>query len=276
MPTKIEITCFTDLKGSTALAEQMGHQAFAPLLQEHLRLGESLAIRNYGKYVKNIGDAHMVRFEFVEHALAFASQLQQSCADRPGVAELSTPVRVSLFQGAVEPVGDDVFGSGVNQAARLQGVTQAGNVTINKDLFETMKKVYSEGVAEQYCTSIGQHELKGIEGQQLLYNFDWLKYAEAMPGASLASPLYDHLRQAGIEPSNFTELDLNHPGRVIWPVVPRDLATAIHRGQVELIRLLTLIGWQVTVLIADCGGDTEYLSTKMCTLRPFNVASSLT
>lgn len=258
MPTKIEITCFTDLKGSTYLTEQMGHQKFLPVLQEHLRIGNSLAARNHGVHVKTIGDAHMVRFEYVEHALTFASQLQQLCGDRAGVTESPIPVRISLFQGAVEPVGDDVFGSGVNQAARLQTVTEPGHVTINEDLVQTMKKVFGSEAVEQYCTLIGACELKKIGGQHLLYRFEWPKYTEVTPSASLANSLYDHLRQASIEPSNITASDLNRPGQVIWPVVPRDLATAIHRGQVELIRLLTLMGWQVTVLIADCGGETEY------------------
>jgi hypothetical protein len=258
MPTKIEITCFTDLKGSTTLMEQMGHQGFIPILQEHLRVGKSLAMRNRGSYVKNIGDAHMVRFENVEDALAFASQLQQLYRPRPGIVESPVKVRISLFQGPVEPFGDDVFGSGVNQASRLQEATEPGQVTINQDLYQTMKKVYGEEAADQYCRSIGTHELRGIGGEHLLYSFDWLKYTEATPDASLAISLHDHLRRANIEPSNISPADLNRPGQVIWPVVPRDLATAIHRGQIELIRLLALLGWEVVVLIADCGAETDY------------------
>lgn len=257
MPTKVEITCFTDLKGSTALTEQMGHHDFIPVLEEHLRIGQSLAKRNNGDWVKNIGDAHMVRFKYVEDALAFAAQLQQLCSDRPGVTQSAIQVRIGLFQGAVEPIGKDVFGSGVNQAARLEKITEAGHVTINEDLFQTMKKAFGPA-ADQYCIPLGTQELKGIAGQQSLYGLDWLKYTEARPDASLATSLHDHLRQANIEPSNITPIDLNRPGQVIWPVVPRDLATAIHRGQIELIRLLALLGWEVIMLIADCGGETEY------------------
>jgi hypothetical protein len=47
-------------------------------------------------------------------------------------------------------------------------------------------------------------------------------------------------------------------GTVIWPIVPRQLATAIHRGQIELIRLLALLGWRVQVLIADCGDENSF------------------
>jgi class 3 adenylate cyclase len=257
LPTQIRIICFTDLQGSTASTEKMGHREFMPLLQEHLRLGRSLATLNSGDYKKNTGDGHLVQFESVEDALAFASQFQQLCSDRPGIVESPLPARVALFQGAIEPTDNDVFGSAVNQASRLLGVTEAGHVTVNEELFDAMKSAFGSA-AEQYCTSLGEHELKGIEEKVVLYNFDWLRYREAVPAASLASFLYDHLRSANIEPSNIGPGDLNRPGQVIWPVVPRDLATAIHRGQIELIRLLALLGWEVVVLIADCGGETEY------------------
>jgi hypothetical protein len=258
MPTKIEITCFTDLKGSTAMTEEMGHADAIPIIQEHLRVGQALAALNKGTWVKNIGDAHMVRFDYVEDALAFAVQLQQLCSEQPALVKSPVPVRISLFLGAVEPIAEDVFGSGVNQAARLQGVTEPAQVTVNDDLYKTMQKAFGKKTTGQYCISIGTHELKGVPGQQHLYRFDWSKYVQASPVASLASYVYEHLKQANIEASNLSAADINRPGQVIWPVVPRDLATAIHRGQVELIRLLTLIGWQVTVLIADCGGETEY------------------
>jgi len=258
MPTKIEITCFTDLKGSTAFTEEKGHHRAIRVLEEHLRIGQSLAALNAGKYVKNIGDAHMVRFDYVEDALAFALQLQQLCSNQPGFDESPIPVRISLYLGAVEPVNEDVFGSGVNQAARLQSVTEPSQVTVNKDLFEAMQKVFGKPEAEELCTSLGPHELKGIPGQQELFRFEWRKYLATQPKASITTPLYEHLRLANIELSNLTASDLSRPGQVIWPIVPRDLATAIHRGQIELIRLLVLAGWEVTVLIADCGGEIEY------------------
>src|SRR5436190_22516737 len=104
MATKIEITCFTDLKGSTAMTEEMGHAGAIPVIQEHLRVGQALAALNKGNWVKNIGDAHMVRFDYVEDALTFAAQLQQLCSDQPAVVKTPVPVRISLFQGAVEPI----------------------------------------------------------------------------------------------------------------------------------------------------------------------------
>jgi hypothetical protein len=61
--------------------------------------------------------------------------------------------------------------------------------------------------------------------------------------------IFDHLQQATVEISNLDMRELAHPGIIIWPVVPRDLATAIHRGQAEVIRFLVLLGWTVKLLM---------------------------
>ncbi len=50
---------------------------------------------------------------------------------------------------------------------------------------------------------------------------------------------------------------MSTPNYVIWPVVPRDIVNAIHRGQLEIIRLLAILGWHVRVLIADCGATNS-------------------
>lgn len=88
---------------------------------------------------------------------------------------------------------------------------------------------------------------------QELFVFKWEDFRRNDPDRSLIGLVYEHLRQAGVEASNFSARDLSNPGTITWPVVPRDLATAIHRGQAEIIRLLALLGWHIKLLIADCG-----------------------
>ena len=262
MPTKIEITCFTDLKASTALAENLGNRAFVSALQDHLRFGKLLAGICNGQYVKNIGDAHMVRFEFLEDALTFALRLQEYCGFRPSVFNPGSPVRVSLFQGAVEPIGDDVFGTGVNRAARLQGHTEPSTVTLNDDLRTTLVAAFSGSSANALCDFIGEVEFKGVVAppKHIIHQFNYLTYRKMFPQTSLGTLVVEHLRRSGVELSNVGDLDVACPATVIWPVVPRDLVTAIHRAQIEVIRLFAAAGWKIKVLVADCGGEDEYKS----------------
>ena len=91
--------------------------------------------------------------------------------------------------------------------------------------------------------------------QQELFSFEWKEFSRDNPNDSLIKTVSDYLDRATVEMSNLSVSELAIRGVVIWPVVPRDLATAIHRGQAEIIRLLAMLGWSVKLLIADCGSD---------------------
>ncbi|MEN6521154.1 MAG: adenylate/guanylate cyclase domain-containing protein [Armatimonadota bacterium] len=263
MASKIKVICFTDLKGSTDLFEKLGHNGFLPHLQEHLNVGKCLAESVGGRYIKNVGDAHVVEYEVPEEALAFALSLQQYYRELPCVSRPPLAVKVGLFLGVVESTAADIFGSAVNQAARVQGKAQPGEVIVNSSIVDAMKKIWGVDTASTYFSSAGKHELKGIADppEQELFYFDWERYGTDNPELGLCKLVYEHLQQAKVEPSNLESRDLASPGVVIWPVVPRNIVTAIHRGQTEIIRLLAMLGWKVELLIADCGAQDNYSRT---------------
>jgi hypothetical protein len=255
--TEMLITCFTDIKDSTPLTEELGHERMMPILREHLNIGKCLIKENGGSYIKNIGDAHMGTFKSLEGAVRFATEFQQYVRTQPCLERQPLFVRVALYLGPVEPKDEDVFGSGVNRAARLEGLTQPGTVTINGNLHENIISAWGKGKTDKYFESTGIHELRGIKGQEELFVFKWELYAKEHAHESLASRVYKCLEDANTVPTNLNENDLNPPGVIIWPVVPRELATAIHRGQIEIMRLLALLGWRIHFLIADCGADGD-------------------
>lgn len=65
--------------------------------------------------------------------------------------------------------------------------------------------------------------------------------------------IYNVIEQSGFEPYNVHPNDLGQNSIVIWPVVPRQHITLIHYAQIEVIRLLSLLGWQTKVIVANCG-----------------------
>jgi adenylate/guanylate cyclase family protein len=257
MPNKIRVTCFTDLTDSMSLNDSLGNQGFMPILEDHLRVGRILAERVGGTYVKNIGDAHMGVFDSLESAIDFVLQLQEYYQPQPCLNRQELKVKIGLFLGPVTKVGEDFFGSGVGQASRVQGKAESGEVIVNKKLVEELVLIWTRPITDKYFTSIGKKKLKGINDppKQELFSFNWQLYKQDNPASSLSTLVHDHLQQGGVDPSNLSLSDLTKPGTIIWPVVPRDLATAIHRGQAEIIKLLALLGWKVTLLIADCGAQ---------------------
>lgn len=255
MDSTVQVTCFADLKDSTLLTEKLGQDEMRRYREEFLQVGQSLCELVGGNYIKNLGDGHLIIFESPESAFRFSMQLQQYYLPQPCYKKAPLKIRIGLFLGVVEFCSGDVFGSGVNQAARVEGKTQPGEILVNKDLVDAIGKVWAKVKTEKYLKSCGKFELKGIidPPEQELFSFDWLAYGMDNVNDGLALLIFNHLQEASVIPSNLSIRDIAKPAFIIWPVVPRDLVNAIHRGQLEMIRLLTLAGWRVNVLIADCG-----------------------
>lgn len=251
--TKMQVTCFTDIGGYSLREKKLGHVKVQRVLDEYLEIGKILIKQNSGSYVKNIGDCHMATFDYIESALGFATQFQQYYYKQPVQGVDPVLVRVTLCLGLVEPKDGDVFGPGVIRAARQATVTPPSFITMNKNLKQKLWKIWDRRAAKRYCKSIGKCKLKGIGQREELFQFNWHGFAEDHPELTLAGRVFECLKEAEIEFSNVDLQDLAPPGEIIWPVVPRKLVTAIHRAQMEIIRILWPLGREVHLLVANCG-----------------------
>ena len=251
--------CFTDLTGSTATTESLGNDNYRPNVLEFFKVGRQLADFTGGNYLKDVGDGHVVTFADAGRAMQFAMLLQEYYVVQPCRDRLPLGVKIGLAQGEVDVTSDDVSGSGANEAARVLGKSGPGQVIINSVLHQALTKIWGPTSVAQYFSTTGIQTLAGITNppEQELYAFSWPEYATDHPQLSLSSFVMRHLERARVEPSRVSVRDLAHPGVIIWPVVPRDLVTAIHQGQAEMIRLLTSLGWQVNLIIADCGAPPK-------------------
>jgi hypothetical protein len=252
MPNKLQVSCFTDLKRSTELGER-GNQQFENLITDHERVLVGLVNRIGGSHTKAMSDGHFISFDYIEHVLKFTAQLQQYYQSQPGLSRIELPVKIGLSLGVVTPREGDVLGSGANKASRIQGEAAAGQVLVDQDFLDAVEKALGAGFVN-YFSDVGERTLRDIQPeQQKLFSFDWRGYAADNPTEALAGAVHKHLEDSKVEISNLNASHLAKPGIIIWPVVPRDFPTAIHRGQSEIVRLLALLGWQINVLIADCG-----------------------
>lgn len=262
--TKITVTGFTDIEGFSSLVEKIGHQNSQPIVDEFLRVGKALIGLNGGQFIKEIGDSHMFTFDNLEEALQFSTQFQQYYQDQPCLQRHLIRVRIALCLGAVELVNEDVFGLGAISASRMEAVTEAGIVCANCDLVEKIRTAWGSKRIEECFERIGEVTFKGMSCPEELYAFRWGTYGKSTPKGSLAIRVYDCLNSAGMEFINMNVQDLSPPGLLIWPVVPRRIATSIHRCQIEIIRLLAFLGWHIKLLMADIGASIQSLGEEVC------------
>ena len=121
--------------------------------------GPAVAARQ-GRIFKTMGDAFLAEFPSAVGAVLCAAEVQQALAareaGRPEAARLR--LRVGVHLGDVVPQGADLFGDGVNIAARLEGVAEPGGVAMSATVAEAVRGKLPFGLED-----LGEKALKNIE-----------------------------------------------------------------------------------------------------------------
>jgi class 3 adenylate cyclase/tetratricopeptide (TPR) repeat protein len=140
MQRQLAAILFADIVGYTRLMdthESATHSRLMALLSEVV---EPAIERNVGRIVKNTGDGFLARFESVNGAITAAADIQQEVnlreADRPH--DMQIAFRMGLHSGDIVTNQRDIYGAGVNLAARLQEDAAPGNILISGAVYEQL------------------------------------------------------------------------------------------------------------------------------------------
>jgi class 3 adenylate cyclase len=132
---------FTDLKGSTALYEDVGDAPAYGLVREHFEFLATLVREHEGSVVKTIGDAVMAAFADPADGLrcAIAIQTQLGAFNRDHES-MPIAIKAGVHVGSTIAVtmNDrlDYFGGTVNMAARLQNESEAGEIVLSRAMID--------------------------------------------------------------------------------------------------------------------------------------------
>ena len=125
------------------------------VLKAHRRdLFDPAVVRYHGRIVKLIGDGVLVEFPSVVEAVQCAISVQQALSE--GKAS-EVNLRIGINLGDVIIDGDDIYGDGVNIAARLEAIAEPGSVCISSTVYEQIRHKLD---AEFF--SLGKIALKNI------------------------------------------------------------------------------------------------------------------
>jgi adenylate cyclase len=108
-------------------------------LKAHLRqLIDPKVKEHRGRIVKNTGDGLLVEFPSAVNAVRCSAEIQRAMIDREAeVAEnRRIKFRVGINLGDVIIEEDDIYGNGVNVAARLEALAEPGGVCISSNVCE--------------------------------------------------------------------------------------------------------------------------------------------
>ncbi len=111
----------------------------------------------HGRVVKLIGDGTLMEFASVVDAVTFAVEMQRAMAERnAGVPEdRRITYRVGINIGDIIVEDDDIYGHGVNVAARLEQLADSGGICIVRNVFNQVKNKLDISFRD-----MGEQELK--------------------------------------------------------------------------------------------------------------------
>ena len=128
--------------GYSRLMERDEQGTLERLKAHRKELVEPLLAEHRGRIVKLMGDGLLCEFPSVVDAVACAVAIQRGMAGREtGVAEAErVRFRIGINTGDVIIEGDDIYGDGVNVAARLEGLAEPGGVCVSGKVREELRR----------------------------------------------------------------------------------------------------------------------------------------
>jgi adenylate cyclase len=165
-----------DEEGTLERLKALRRELLDPKIAEH-----------HGRIVKTTGDGLLVEFASVVDAVRCAVEVQQAMPARDtGVAaENRIELRIGINLGDVIVEGDDLYGDGVNIAARIEALADAGGVfvsnTVHDHVRDRLPFVFED---------LGEQQVKNIARPVRVYRVRDIGTAAKSPSAP-ALPLPD-------------------------------------------------------------------------------------
>jgi adenylate cyclase len=138
----------TDEEGTLARLKALGRELVDPAVEEH-----------NGRIVKTTGDGMLVEFASVVDAMRCAIGVQAEMAERNAGLPVDGCIefRVGVNLGDVIIDGDDIYGDGVNIAARLEAMAEPGGICVSRTVLS-----HTRGKLDFPVADLGEQALKNI------------------------------------------------------------------------------------------------------------------
>jgi adenylate cyclase len=200
-----------DEEGTLARLKAHRSEVIDPKIAEHR-----------GRIVKTTGDGLLVEFASVVDALRCATQIQAAMGERNTAVPADTRIefRVGIHQGDIVVEDGDIFGDGVNIAARLEGLAEPGGICVSVRVQED-----AAGKLDLAFEDIGEQALKNIARPVRVFRIGAKRVAQASEQL-LALPLPDKPSVAVLP---FTNMSGDPEQEFFADGIAEDVITALSR-----------------------------------------------
>jgi adenylate cyclase len=138
---KIAVILATDVVGYSTKMEENEDQTLKNL-KVCRNIIDGLVDEHHGRIFNTAGDSVLADFQSAVEAVICASEFQNTIKERNNSVpqEEQMEFRIGINMGDVVIEGDNLYGEGVNVAARLEALAQPGGVCLSKNVHEIVNK----------------------------------------------------------------------------------------------------------------------------------------
>jgi len=161
-----------DEEGTLAALKAIRRELFDPKIAERR-----------GRIVKTTGDGMLVEFQSVVDAVRCAAEVQRGIAERNADVPESKRIefRVGINIGDIIVDDDDIFGDGVNIAARLEALAEPGGICVSRVVRDQVRDKLAYSFAD-----MGEQNVKNIARPVRAYAVTMDAAPSALPAAARA------------------------------------------------------------------------------------------
>ena len=164
LPTGTVTFLFTDIEGSTRLAQSLGGE-WPPVLERHNAILRQAVEAESGIVFGTEGDAIFAAFGSAQHAIAAAVAAQRVMAAEPWQGGVEVRVRMGLHSGDAQVAGDSYVGLEVHRVARITNAGHGGQVLVSATTRMLAADALPDGVTFR---DMGEHRLKDLSRPEQL------------------------------------------------------------------------------------------------------------
>ena len=146
-----------DVAGYSRLMGADEEGTLARLTAHRRELFDPAIAKHRGRIVKTTGDGLLAEFASVVDAVRCAAEVQAGMAERNGTSTPRIDFRIGINVGDIVMQDDDIFGDGVNIAARLEGIAEPGGICVSARVHE-----FAGGSVDLAFEDMGEQDLKNI------------------------------------------------------------------------------------------------------------------
>jgi len=186
-----------------------------------------------GRVIDTAGDGILAEFASVLNAVNCALEIQRNMAARNAsvAPERRMQYRIGVNQGDVICDDTRIYGDGINVAARLESIAEAGGICLSGKVYEEI-----EGKLDLMCEDLGPQQLKNIARPVRVYR---IASRTLIDGTSQAAPSSDKALPAPDGPSiavlPFTNMSGDPEQEFFADGLTEDILTALSRFREFLV-----------------------------------------